>query len=63
MKMRDLSDGLVPLMGVEGLELVRVDRHVVLFGVAGFTSKQIFRMESGGLLPKVKVAGRRAGPT
>ena len=61
MAVLDLSDGLVLFVGVVGLELVRVDRHLPVLRVG--RSTHTFKKESEGLLPRVKVAGCRAGPT
>ena len=50
MEVQDLGDGIVPFMGLEGLEWLRVDRHLAFFGVCWCRSTQIFRKEDKGLL-------------
>ena len=59
----NLSDSLVPFVSVEGLELILINGHLEILRGRWLDQTQIFRKESDSLLPRVKVAGRRAGPT
>ena len=61
MVLKNVGYCFVLLVGVQGFQLVRDDRHLA-FGVY-FRSTQISRKLSEGCLPQVKVSGHRVGPT